>query len=122
VATWLFSGAHLEQLRRSRTSIVISRSVSSRSRRLSWRSSIQVAAAARPIVWAWRQLCTLPWLGSFVPDDRTGTLNGHHAPEAAALANIDYARCSTLAQDLTAQRQALAALGVPGDRGCLTRA
>ena len=32
------------------------------------------------------------------------------------MANIGYARCSTLAQDLTAQRQALAALGVPGDR------
>jgi len=38
------------------------------------------------------QLCTLPGWGSFVPDDRTGTLNGHHAPEAAALANIGYAR------------------------------
>src|SRR5260370_37141219 len=36
--------------------------------------------------------------------------------EAAALANIGYARCSTLAQDLTAQRHALAALGVPDDR------
>jgi DNA invertase Pin-like site-specific DNA recombinase len=32
------------------------------------------------------------------------------------VANIGYARCSTLAQDLTAQRQALAALGVPADR------
>ena len=32
------------------------------------------------------------------------------------MANIGYARCSTLAQDLTAQRQALAALGVPEDR------
>jgi DNA invertase Pin-like site-specific DNA recombinase len=32
------------------------------------------------------------------------------------MANIGYARCSTLAQDLTAQRQALAALGVPRDR------
>ena len=32
------------------------------------------------------------------------------------MANIGYARCSTLAQDLTAQRQALAALGVLGDR------
>ena len=32
------------------------------------------------------------------------------------MANIGYARCSTLAQDLTAQRQALAALGVPADR------
>jgi DNA invertase Pin-like site-specific DNA recombinase len=32
------------------------------------------------------------------------------------VANIGYARCSTLAQDLTAQRQALAALGVPDDR------
>ena len=32
------------------------------------------------------------------------------------MANIGYARCSTLAQDLTAQRQALAALGVPDDR------
>jgi resolvase-like protein len=30
--------------------------------------------------------------------------------------NIGYARCSTLAPDLTAQRQALAALGVPPDR------
>ena len=29
---------------------------------------------------------------------------------------IGYARCSTVLQDLTAQRQALAALGVPGDR------
>ena len=36
--------------------------------------------------------------------------------EAAALANIGYARCSTLAQDLTSQRHALAALGVPDDR------
>ena len=32
------------------------------------------------------------------------------------MANVGYARCSTLAQDLTAQRQALAALGVPADR------
>ena len=32
------------------------------------------------------------------------------------MANIGYARCSTLAQDLTAQRQALAALGVTADR------
>jgi len=32
------------------------------------------------------------------------------------VANVGYARCSTLAQDLTAQRQALAALGVPADR------
>jgi len=32
------------------------------------------------------------------------------------VANIGYARCSTMAQDLTAQRQALAALGVPDDR------
>jgi len=32
------------------------------------------------------------------------------------VANIGYARCSTMAQDLTAQRQALAALGVPADR------
>jgi DNA invertase Pin-like site-specific DNA recombinase len=32
------------------------------------------------------------------------------------VANIGYARCSTLAQDLTAQRQALAALGVPPSR------
>ena len=32
------------------------------------------------------------------------------------MANIGYARCSTQAQDLTAQRQALAALGVPADR------
>ncbi len=32
------------------------------------------------------------------------------------MANIGYARCSTMAQDLTAQRQALAALGVPADR------
>ncbi len=32
------------------------------------------------------------------------------------MANIGYARCSTLAQDLSAQRQALAALGVPDDR------
>jgi len=32
------------------------------------------------------------------------------------VATIGYARCSTLAQDLTAQRQALAALGVPADR------
>jgi DNA invertase Pin-like site-specific DNA recombinase len=32
------------------------------------------------------------------------------------VANIGYARCSTLAQDLTAQRQALAAPGVPADR------
>ena len=32
------------------------------------------------------------------------------------MANIGYARCSTRAQDLTAQRQALAALGVPADR------
>ena len=38
------------------------------------------------------------------------------------MVNIGYARCSTLAQDLTAQRQALAPLGVPGDRGYLTRA
>ena len=38
------------------------------------------------------------------------------------MANIGRARCSALAQDLTAQRQALAALGVPGDRGYLTRA
>ncbi|HWM98570.1 MAG TPA: recombinase family protein, partial [Streptosporangiaceae bacterium] len=29
---------------------------------------------------------------------------------------IGYARCSTVLQDLTAQRQALAALGVPDDR------
>ena len=29
---------------------------------------------------------------------------------------IGYARCSTALQDLTAQRQALAALGVPDDR------
>ena len=32
------------------------------------------------------------------------------------MANVGYARCSTMAQDLTAQRQALAALGVPADR------
>ena len=32
------------------------------------------------------------------------------------MANIGYARCSTLAQDLTAQRQALAALGILADR------
>jgi DNA invertase Pin-like site-specific DNA recombinase len=32
------------------------------------------------------------------------------------VANVGYARCSTLAQDLIAQRQALAALGVPADR------
>jgi DNA invertase Pin-like site-specific DNA recombinase len=32
------------------------------------------------------------------------------------VANIGYARCSTLAQDLTAQRQALAALGILADR------
>ena len=32
------------------------------------------------------------------------------------MAAIGYARCSTLAQDLTAQRQALATLGVPPDR------
>jgi DNA invertase Pin-like site-specific DNA recombinase len=32
------------------------------------------------------------------------------------VANVGYARCSTLAQDLTAQRQALGALGVPTDR------
>jgi DNA invertase Pin-like site-specific DNA recombinase len=32
------------------------------------------------------------------------------------VATIGYARCSTLAQDLTAQRQALASLGVPPDR------
>jgi DNA invertase Pin-like site-specific DNA recombinase len=32
------------------------------------------------------------------------------------VANIGYARCSTLAQDLTAQRQALTALGVPPGR------
>src|SRR5229473_3323253 len=32
------------------------------------------------------------------------------------MANIGYARCSTLAQDRTAQRQALAALGVSEDR------
>ena len=44
------------------------------------------------------------------------------AVRGAALANIGYARCSALAQDLIAQRQALAALGVPGDRGYLTRA
>ena len=31
------------------------------------------------------------------------------------MTNIGYGRCSTLAQDLTAQRQALAALGVPAD-------
>ena len=30
--------------------------------------------------------------------------------------NVGYARCSTTSQDLTAQRQALAALGVPADR------
>ncbi len=29
---------------------------------------------------------------------------------------IGYARCSTVLQDLTAQRQTLAALGVPDDR------
>jgi DNA invertase Pin-like site-specific DNA recombinase len=29
---------------------------------------------------------------------------------------IGYAKCSTVLQDLTAQRQALAALGVPDDR------
>jgi DNA invertase Pin-like site-specific DNA recombinase len=29
---------------------------------------------------------------------------------------IGYARCSTVLQDLTVQRQALAALGVPDDR------
>ena len=32
------------------------------------------------------------------------------------MAKIGYARCSTMAQDLTAQRQALTALGVPADR------
>jgi DNA invertase Pin-like site-specific DNA recombinase len=37
------------------------------------------------------------------------------------VATIGYARCSTLAQDLTAQRQALAALGVPADRVYLDR-
>ena len=31
-------------------------------------------------------------------------------------ANVGYARCSTDKQDLTAQRQQLAALGVPADR------
>jgi DNA invertase Pin-like site-specific DNA recombinase len=31
-------------------------------------------------------------------------------------ANVGYARCSTSSQDLTAQRQQLAALGVPPDR------
>ena len=37
------------------------------------------------------------------------------------MANIGYARCSTLAQDLTAQRQALAALGVPATASTSTR-
>src|ERR1700761_7311365 len=32
------------------------------------------------------------------------------------MVNVGYARCSTMDQDLTAQRQALAALGVPEDR------
>lgn len=31
-------------------------------------------------------------------------------------ANVGYARCSTVVQDLTAQRQQLAALGVPAER------
>ena len=35
---------------------------------------------------------------------------------------IGYARCSTVLQDLTAQRQALASLSVPDDRIYLTRA
>ena len=35
---------------------------------------------------------------------------------------IGYARCSTVLQDLTAQRQALAALGVPDDRIYLDKA
>jgi DNA invertase Pin-like site-specific DNA recombinase len=30
--------------------------------------------------------------------------------------NVGYARCSTTSQDLTAQREQLAALGVPADR------
>ena len=38
------------------------------------------------------------------------------------MANIGYAGCPALAQDLTAPRQALAALGVPGGRGYLIRA
>ncbi|BCJ48094.1 hypothetical protein GCM10010168_24540 [Actinoplanes ianthinogenes] len=32
---------------------------------------------------------------------------------------IGYARCSTVLQDLTAQREILASLGVPGERICL---
>ena len=32
---------------------------------------------------------------------------------------IGYARCSTVLQDLTAQREILALLGVPADRICL---
>lgn len=31
-------------------------------------------------------------------------------------ANVGYARCSSVVQDLTAQRQQLAALGVPAER------
>jgi hypothetical protein len=34
---------------------------------------------------------------------------------------IGYARCSTVLQDLTAQRQALAALGVPDDQTYLDK-
>jgi DNA invertase Pin-like site-specific DNA recombinase len=43
-------------------------------------------------------------------------------PRGDGPANIGYARCSTLAQDFTAQRHALAALGVPEDRVYLDKA
>lgn len=45
---------------------------------------------------------------------RTGTPTV--TQEVGMSATVGYARCSTTSQDLTAQRQQLAALGVPADR------
>ena len=51
-------------------------------------------------------------------EHKTSPLNSPEAKRFAARMGelIGYARCSTVLQDLTAQRQALASLGVPDDR------
>ena len=98
MATWLFSDAHLEQLRSfpdiDRDQLIRFFTLTP----ADVASSIQVAAA-RPD--------RSPGLGGpavhvSLVGVRSFRMNGHHAPEAAALANIGYARCSALAQDLTA--------------------
>lgn len=56
--------------------------------------------------------------GNFVSLDQSAKLSGEggkrHASQVGEL--IGYARCSTVLQDLTIQRQALAGLGIPDDR------